>query len=124
VPKDIPAKQFWSLTVYDRATWGFINNPLDRAGLGSFNKDKMKLNDDGSVDLYFGAKAPADLESNWIPTMGKEPYIWLRLYGPEEAFWKKTLTSPRGSERGMHRLRNRRIDENNLAIAEPEPAPV
>jgi len=94
VPKDIPAKQFWSLTVYDRATWAFIPNKLDRAGLGSFNKDKMKVNDDGSVDLYFGPKAPADLESNWIPTMGKEPYVWLRLYGPEEAFWKKSFKMP------------------------------
>jgi hypothetical protein len=94
VPKDIPAKQFWSLTVYDRKNWGFIKNPLDRAGLGSFNKDKMKVNDDGSVDLYFGPKAPDGLESNWIPTMGKEPYVWLRLYGPEEAFWKKTFVMP------------------------------
>jgi hypothetical protein len=94
VPKDMPAKQFWSLTVYDRATWAFIPNKLDRAGLGSFNKDKMKLNDDGSVDLYFGPKAPVDLESNWIPTMGKEPYLWLRLYAPEEAFWKKTFKMP------------------------------
>jgi hypothetical protein len=75
----MPAKQFWSLTIYDRATWAFIQNPLQRAGLGSFNKDTMKVNADGSVDLYFGPNAPAGLESNWIPTMGKEPYIWLRL---------------------------------------------
>lgn len=65
------AKQFWSLTVYDRRTWAFVNNPLDRAGLGSFNMDQMKLNADGSVDLYVGPKAPAGLESNWIPTMGR-----------------------------------------------------
>ena len=26
-------------------------------------------------------KAPAGLESNWIPTMGKKPYVWLRLHG-------------------------------------------
>ena len=90
VPKDTPAKEFWSLTVYDRATWAFINNPLDRAGLDSFNKN-MKMNVDGSVDLYFGPNAPAGLESNWIPTMGKEPYLWLRLYGPEDAFWNKTF---------------------------------
>jgi hypothetical protein len=94
VPKDPPAKQFWSVTVYDRATWGFIDNSLDRAGLSSFNKDKMKANDDGSFDLYFGPKAPDGLESNWIPTRGKEPYVWLRLYGPEEAFWKKTFKMP------------------------------
>ena len=55
-------------TVYERATWAFINNPLDRAGLDSLHKDTMKMNADGSVDLYFGPSAPAGLETNWIPT--------------------------------------------------------
>ncbi len=94
IPKDIPAKQFWSITVYDNATWAFIKNPLDRAGLGSFNKNNMNVNDDGSVDVYFGSHAPKGLESNWIPTMGKKPYVWLRLYGPDESFWKKTFKMP------------------------------
>jgi len=53
---------------------------------------------DGSVDLHFGPKAPAGLESNWIPTMGKEPYVWLRLYGPEEAFWTKSFKMPDAEE--------------------------
>jgi hypothetical protein len=94
VPKDVPARQFWSLTVYERATWAFINNPLDRAGLGSFNMDQMQKNADGSVDVYIGPKAPTGLQSNWIPTLGKEPYVWLRLYGPEEAFWNKSFKMP------------------------------
>jgi hypothetical protein len=94
VPKDMPAKQFWSLTMYDRRTWAFVNNPLDRAGLGSFNMNQMKINADGSVDLYVGPNAPAGLESNWIPTMGKEPYLWLRLYAPDEAFWNKSFKMP------------------------------
>lgn len=94
VPKDTPAKQFWSITVYDNANWGFIENPQDRSGLGTFDKDKMKVNDDGSVDIYVGPKAPEGLESNWIPTMDKKPYIWLRLYGPDEPFWKKTFKMP------------------------------
>src|SRR6516164_1929799 len=94
VPKDVPAREFWSLTMYDRRNWAFVNNPLDRAGLGSFNRDQMKLNADGSVDLYVGPNAPAGLESNWIPTMGKEPYLWLRLYAPEEAFWQKSFKMP------------------------------
>jgi len=94
VPNDIPAKQFWSLTMYNRDTWAFVQNPLDRAGLGSFNMDTMKANDDRSVDLYVGPKAPAGLESNWIPTMGKTPYLWLRLYAPEKAFWNKTFKMP------------------------------
>lgn len=94
VPKDMPAKQFWSLTMYDRKTWAFVNNPLDRAGLGSVNTGQMKVNPDGSVELYIGPKAPAGLETNWIPTMGKEPYLWLRLYGPEEAFLDKSFKMP------------------------------
>jgi hypothetical protein len=94
VPKDMPAKQFWSLTMYDRATWAFVQNPLDRAGLGLFNMKDMKANADGSVDLYVGPKPPEALESNWIPTMGKTPYLWLRLYAPEETFWNKTFKMP------------------------------
>lgn len=37
VPKNTPARQFCSLTVYDRATWFFIKNPHDGAGLSSFS---------------------------------------------------------------------------------------
>jgi hypothetical protein len=94
VPNNMPVKQFWSLTMYDRATWAFVNNPLDRAGLGSFNKDQMKMNGDGSVDLYVGPKVPAGQDTNWIPTMGREPYLWLRLYGAEDTFWTKTFKMP------------------------------
>lgn len=94
VPKDIPAKQFWSLTIYDRATWAFIMSPSGRVGLGTFDLSTMKTNADGSVDVYFGPNAPAGLASNWIPTMGKEPYPWLRLYGPGDAFWNKAFKMP------------------------------
>jgi hypothetical protein len=94
VPKGVPAKQFWSLTLYDNATWNFVINPLKRNGLSSLQRDSMKINDDGSVDLYFGTKAPAGYESNWLPTMEKKPYLWFRLYAPEEAFWNKTFKLP------------------------------
>ena len=82
VPKDVPVKQFWSLTIYDMATWAFIYSPLERPGLSSFETSKMKVNDDGSVDLYIGPTSPAGLESNWIPTQGKRPYPIFRFYGP------------------------------------------
>lgn len=94
VPQDTPARQFWSITTYDHATWSFIKNPLNRSGRGSPDKARMQVNADGGVDVYVGPTAPAGLESNWIPTMGKRPYIWLRLYGPEEAFWKKSFKMP------------------------------
>ncbi|MBI9064365.1 MAG: DUF1254 domain-containing protein [Marinilabiliaceae bacterium] len=94
IPKDIPAQQFWSITVYDDATWAFIDNPMGRSGLGLFNTPDMKMNDDGSVDVYFGSEAPQGLESNWVPTSGKKPYVWLRLYGPDESFWDKSFVMP------------------------------
>jgi hypothetical protein len=94
VPKDVPVKQFWSLVVYDFATWAFIYSPLDRPGLSSYDKSNMKVNADGSVDLYIGPKAPEGLESNWIPTQGKRPFPVVRLYGPDEAFWDKSFKMP------------------------------
>jgi len=95
VPANVPVNQFWSLTLYDYATWAFIyNSPLERSGLGSFDKDKMKTNPDGSVDLYIGPNAPAGMEANWLPTMGKKPYLWFRLYGPQETFWNKSFELP------------------------------
>jgi hypothetical protein len=94
VPKEVPARQFWSLTLYDNATWTFIKNPLDRSGLASNQKDSIKANEDGTVDLYFGPKAPKDFESNWLPSMGKRPYLWFRIYAPSEAFWDKSFKLP------------------------------
>ena len=45
----------------------------------------MKKNADGSVDIYFGPKAPAGKESNWIPTdPAREFELMVRLYGPDQ----------------------------------------
>jgi hypothetical protein len=94
VPKDVPVRQFWSLIVYDTATWAFIYNPIERVGLSAYDLATMKANPDGSFDIYFGPKAPARLESNWIPTQGKRPIPVMRLYGPDEAFWNKSFRLP------------------------------
>jgi hypothetical protein len=94
VPADVPVAQFWSLTVYDQATWAFIYSQEMRPGISSFDKPKLKMNSDGSVDLYFGPKAPVGLESNWVPTQGKQPYPIFRFYGPQAAFWNKSFVMP------------------------------
>jgi hypothetical protein len=94
VVKDFPVKQFWALIIYDFATSAFIYNPLDRVGLSTYDKPNMKVNADGSVDLYFGPKAPKGLESNWIPTQGKRPIPVMRFYGGTEEFWNKSFKLP------------------------------
>jgi hypothetical protein len=44
-----------------------------------------------AVDLYFGPKAPAGKEGNWVQTWPDKGWsVILRLYGPEEAFFDKT----------------------------------
>ena len=51
----------------------------------------MKTNADGSVDVYFGPRAAAGKESNWIQTMpGKNWLTILRLYGALEPWFDKT----------------------------------
>ena len=94
VPADMPVKQFWALTVYDRATNSFIYSNSNRTTLSSYDLDKMKKNADGGVTLYVGPKAPAGLEANWIPTAGKRPLPAMRFYGPTEAFNNKTFKLP------------------------------
>jgi hypothetical protein len=54
----------------------------------------MKMNADGSVDIYFGPKAPDGLQSNWIPTQGKRPMPVMRFYGGEEAFFNRSFKLP------------------------------
>jgi len=92
VPPDPPAKQFWSLTLYDTHTRGLIDNPHRVADKSSRTPDLAK-NADGSVDLYMGPTAPKGKEKNWIPTVpGKAWFAYFRLYAPTEAYldasWK------------------------------------
>lgn len=84
-------KQFWAITVYDRATMSFIYSDLERTTLSSYDLDKMKKNGDGGVSIYIGPKAPDGLEANWIPTAGKRPLPAVRFYGPTDDFNNKAF---------------------------------
>jgi hypothetical protein len=64
VPPNAPVEQYWSVTAYDRQTHAPIKN-VDRASRAS-NATEVQKNPDGSVDIYFGPKAPAGKESNWV----------------------------------------------------------
>ena len=94
VPAKMPVKQFWALTVYDRATCSFIYTDSGRTTLSSYDLGKMKTNADGGVTIYVGPKAPDGLESNWIPTKGKRPLPAMRLYGATEELNNKTFKLP------------------------------
>jgi hypothetical protein len=93
VPPNAPVKQFWSATVYDRATHALVRN-MKWASRSSQTPD-LEKNADGSVDVYFGPKAPAGKEANWVPTSPSGKFeVLFRLYGPEKALFEKTWKLP------------------------------
>lgn len=94
VPAEMPVKQFWAFTVYNRATMSFIYSDSNRTTLSSYDIDGMKKNADGGVTIYVGPKAPTGLESNWIPTAGKRPLPAMRFYGGTDALNNKSFKMP------------------------------
>lgn len=93
IPTNPPADDFWSITVYDNHTRSMLKNAANKAAVSS--ADKLKTNADGSVDLYFGPKAPSGLESNWVDTRpSKGFFVWFRSYGPTAAFFDKSWSLP------------------------------
>jgi len=89
LPKDVPAKDFWSFTLYDNQTRGMLQTDQRFPGIDN-NKEGLKQNADGSYDIYFGSKAPEGQENNWIQTVpGKGWNTILRLYGPLDPWFDK-----------------------------------
>ncbi len=93
VPKDAPVKQYWSVTAYDRETHALIRN-MDKASVASTGSGVQK-NADGSVDVYFGPKAPEGKEANWVPVDPEGKFeLLFRLYGPEKPLFDKSWKLP------------------------------
>jgi hypothetical protein len=89
MPPHIPAKAFWSFTLYDNQTRSMLQTDQQFPAVGSLTKGLL-VNADGSVDVYFGPKAPAGKESNWVQTVpGKGWNTLLRLYSPLEPWFNK-----------------------------------
>ena len=88
VPPNVPIEQYWSVTAYDRQTHALIKN-MPRASRAS-NAAEVQKNADGSVDIYFGPKAPAGKEANWVPTDPQRGFeLMFRLYAPKKEFFDK-----------------------------------
>jgi hypothetical protein len=93
VPANAPVRQYWSATVYDRDT----HAPIRKARWPSRSSQTpgLQKNADGSVDVYFGPRAPAGKESNWVPTSAGGGFeVLFRFYGPEKPLFDKTWRLP------------------------------
>jgi hypothetical protein len=65
------------VTLYAEHSRRFVVTTQKNANLDSRN-DKLKTNEDGSVDLYFGPdsmKVPAEMKNNWIQTNSGEGWF-------------------------------------------------
>jgi len=93
VPPNVPVTQYWSMTVYNRATHTFIR---EARWVGrSSQTPGLHKNADGSVDIFFGPTPPASGDTNWVPT---DPHgrfeVLARFYGPEKPLFDKTWQLP------------------------------
>jgi hypothetical protein len=90
LPPNVPVKTFWSLIPYDTQTRSVLQTDARDTALSS-ETGTVQSNPDGSIDVYFGPKAPAGKESNWIQTVpGKGWFTLLRLYGALDPWFDKT----------------------------------
>ncbi len=90
LPPNIPAKNFWSFTLYDIQSRSMLQTDQQFPSVGSLTEG-LVVNPDKSVEIYFSPTAPAGEESNWVQTMpGKGWSVILRLYSPLEPWFDKT----------------------------------
>ncbi|NEU09632.1 DUF1254 domain-containing protein [Flavihumibacter sp. R14] len=88
LPPGVPVKLYWSITAYDRETHALITGAKHYSRAST--TPGLQKNNDGSVDIYFGAQALPGKESNWVPTDANRQFELLaRFYGPEKAFFDK-----------------------------------
>lgn len=90
LPPNVPVKDFWSFMVYSGQHRSMLQTDQASPGIDS-KKKGLQINHDGSITVYFGPKAPAGKESNWVQTLpGKSFNLLYRMYAPLEPWFDKT----------------------------------
>ncbi|MBB4274085.1 DUF1254 domain-containing protein [Rhizobium mongolense] len=94
LPKGIPAKAFWSFTLYDNQTRSMLQTPqkYPRAGSQSYPSPAAEADKDGATTVYFAPTQPEGVaRGNWIQTDPKKGWFTiLRLYSPLPSFFDKS----------------------------------
>lgn len=87
-----PAEGFWSLAMYNDHHL-LVANPLDRSAIG--DRDKLRLNPDGSLDVYLQNQDPGrDKTTNWLPAPKENFNLILRVYWPKQEMLDRSWTPP------------------------------
>ncbi len=96
VPLPVPAKLFWSITVYDAQTRSEILTDQKHSALRSMF-ELADVPTDKPVVLHFGPDRPTndDDARRWIKTTpGKGWFVYFRIYGPEQPAFDGTWQLP------------------------------
>ena len=86
-----PVDAFWSLTVYDENNF-LTKNPIHRYTIG--DRDDLRFNSDGSLDILIQHRQPASGISNWLPAPDGSFNVTMRLYMPKAEFLDGTWRVP------------------------------
>ena len=90
LPPDPPARNFWSVDVYDTQTRSLLVTDTPYPSVMSPG-GAVTSDEDGSTTIWFGPEPPPGREGNWIQTVpGKGWFPMLRLYGPLQPWFDRT----------------------------------
>lgn len=93
IPPNVPAKDFWSVLVYDSLSRSELKNSQKFPSVSKYSDPDV--NSDGSVSICFGPEMPKGQEKNWIQTVpGKGWFPIFRFYGPLEPLYQRTWVLP------------------------------
>ncbi len=96
IPADVPARAFWSLSVYEQLPDGrlfYLDNPIDRFAIGNRTPGLIR-NADGSLTLQLASAAP-ELTANWLPVPKQGAFTLIfRAYLPGPAILDGTWRLP------------------------------
>ncbi len=95
VPQPVPAKLFWSITVYDAPTRSEIRTDQNKAALRSLF-ELADAKPDEPVVLHFGPQPPPGADADrWIKTIpGAGWFVYFRIYGPDAPAFDGTWSLP------------------------------
>jgi hypothetical protein len=86
-----PARDGWSLSVYDTATSRLVPGSAAAASAGPGD---LRPDPDGAITIHLGRDRPADATANWLHTPTGEFHPVLRIYGPAEPYLRGEYLLP------------------------------
>lgn len=84
---------FWSLTMYRKADYLLVDNPIQRYSIGD-RTPGLRWDADGGLSIALGALPPADDQANWLPAPPEAFYLALRLYLPGAVHVERRFAYP------------------------------